>query len=119
METSDGYELTMFRITGKTKRKTVPNQWSKGVVLLLHGFTGDAYTWFKRRDTSQAFLPSQLFYRGYDVWIGNIRGTRYSITHRSLDRDASNAQERAFFDYELTDVAKNDIPAMVERIMIE
>ena len=119
--TEDGYELTMFRILGKRKRKTIKNQWTKGVVLLLHGFTKDSYTWFDRRrgDETKPFLPHALFVRGYDVWLGNIRGTRYSITHEEFDRDASNAQERAFFDYEATDIARNDIPAMVKKIMLE
>ena len=90
-------------------------------MLLLHGFTKDAYTWFDRRrgDGEEPVLPAVLFYRGYDVWMGSIRGTRYSITHTTLDRDASNAQESAYFDYDATDVARNDIPAMVELIMRE
>ena len=111
----------MFRLLGIRRRKQVRNQWTKGVVLLLHGFSKDAYTWFDRRrgDENEAFLPAQLLYRGYDVWIGNIRGTRYGQTHETLDRDASNAEERAFFNYNVTDIARNDIPAMVELIMQE
>ena len=109
----------MFRLLGLTRRKTVANQWSKGVVLLLHGFSKDAYTWFdhRRGDVSKPFLPSQLFERGYDVWIGNYRGTRYSITHKDWDPIDDNLEARYYFDYTATEIAKKDIPAMVKLIM--
>ena len=118
-ETEDGYELTMFRLTGLKKRKKVADQWSKGVVLLLHGFSKDAYTWFdhRRGDVSKPFLPTTLFERGYDVWLGNVRGTRYSITHPDYDPINDNSDAKEYFDYEATVIAKNDIPAMVKLIM--
>ena len=97
----------------------MPNQWSKGVVLLLHGFTKDAYSWFDRRngDQSKPFLPHALFVKGYNVYLGSVRGTRFSITHDRWDRDASSYEEEQYFDYEATDIARNDIPVMVEMIM--
>ena len=118
-ETEDGYELTMFRLIGLKKRRQVQNQWSKGVVLLLHGFSKDAYTWFdhRRGNVTEPFLPTTLFERGYDVWLGNVRGTRYSITHPDLDPINDNIDAREYFDYEATVIAKNDIPAMVKLIM--
>ena len=117
--TDDQYDLTMFRILGKSKRKKTNNQWSKGVVLLLHGFSKDAYTWFdhRRGDVTKPFLPTMLHDRGYDVWIGNYRGTRYSLTHKDWDPIDNNLDAREYFDYEATDIAKNDIPAMVKLIM--
>ena len=68
--TRDGYDLTMFRIVGDSNKEKVPNQWSKGAVLLLPGFSKDAYTWFdhRRGDMNEPFLPTTLFNEGYDVW---------------------------------------------------
>ena len=83
-------------------------------MLLLHGFTKDSYTWFRRSDDKKPVLPTTLFERGYDVWLGNIRGTRYSITHKKYD---SKRDARKYFDYEARDIARNDIPAMVKLIM--
>lgn len=56
-------------------------------MFLLHGFSKDSYTWFdhRRGDMSKPVLPAMLFDLGYDVWLGNIRGTRYSLSHRSYD----------------------------------
>lgn len=84
--------------------------------MLLHGFTSDAYTWFDRRrgDENEPFLPVTLFNEGYDVWLGNTRGTRYSFTHTSLD---AFANDEAFFDYDIEEIARQDIPAMVKLIM--
>ena len=115
-QTDDGYDITMFRFIGAKRTRLVKNQWSKGVVLLLHGMSKDAYTWFdtRRGDPSKPFLPTALFERGYDVWIGNYRGTRYSITHNEWN-PLDDAKD--YFDYDATTIAKNDIPAMVKRIM--
>ena len=48
-QTDDGYDITMFRFIGAKRTRLVKNQWSKGVVLLLHGMSKDAYTWFDTR----------------------------------------------------------------------
>ena len=109
----------MFRLIGLKKRKQVANQWSKGVVLLLHGFSKDAYAWFdhRRGDVSKPFLPTTLFERGYDVWLGSVRGSRYSNTHPEYDPVNDNSDAKDYFDYEATTIARNDIPAMVKLIM--
>ena len=94
----------------------MPNQWTKGVVFLLHGFTKDAYTWFdhRRGDMSKPVLPVMLFDLGYDVWLGNIRGTRYSLSHKKYD---AFDDDKKFFNYEIEKIARNDIPTMIEQIM--
>ena len=115
VETQDGYELTAFRLIGRRRRKKIPNQWSKGPVLLLHGFAKDAYQWMDRSDTSSEVLPAKLFRLGYDPWIFSTRGTRYSITHSSLDARRSTAEQ--YWNYDFEDVANNDIEAMLKLIM--
>ena len=114
--TSDGHDLTLFRMKGGVNKKPIPGQWSKGVILLLNGFTKDAFTWFDTRsgDPSKPVMPVQLFDLGYDVWIGNIRGNRYSRGHKTLD---INEDDRDFFDFAIEDIAKKDLPEMVQQIM--
>lgn len=51
---------------------------------------------------------------GYDVWLGNNRGNKYSRKHVSIDPDLDNAQ---FFDFSFEDLGKYDVPAQVNYIL--
>lgn len=56
----------------------------------------------------------KLFKAGHDVWLGNIRGTQYTLGHTSLD---AFDDDEAFFDYDNVDISLNDVPAMIEKIV--
>lgn len=43
---------------------------------------------------SRIFAAFLLYEAGYDVWLGNYRGTEYSEGHESL-----NATQREYWDY--------------------
>ena len=49
---------------------------------------------------------------GYDVWLGNNRGNRYSNTHTTL----SNTQ-KAYWDYYQQDMAEQDLPAFIDFVI--
>ena len=69
--TDDGYILNMFRIK---KAQHVPA--GTPAVFLQHGITDSADCWIMHyADKAPAF---QLVNDGYDVWLGNQRGTKYS-----------------------------------------
>lgn len=58
-------------------------------------------------------MPLRLVDEGYDVWLGNSRGTLYSNKH---DRDGDwSIQERWNFDW--TSMGLYDIPAYVNRVL--
>ena len=50
---------------------------------------------------------------GYDVWIGNLRGNKYSYEHERLD-PAENPKE--FFDFSIEHHTKYDLVAMIDYI---
>ena len=53
----------------------------------------------------------QLAEAGYDVWVGNNRGTDYSQEHSSLlPTDAE------FWNFTWETMGKYDLPAMVNRV---
>ena len=85
--TTDGYILTLFRIIADKHGDKIEGQGRHGPLLMQHGFTTDSISWFDVSDVSRAALPVQLFEEGFDVWLGNNRGTRHSRKHQWLDAD--------------------------------
>jgi lysosomal acid lipase/cholesteryl ester hydrolase len=49
---------------------------------------------------------------GFDVWLGNNRGNKYS--QRSIHRDPNSAK---FWDYSVDDFALHDIPDTIQYII--
>jgi lysosomal acid lipase/cholesteryl ester hydrolase len=55
---------------------------NKPVIILQHGFLDSFLFWLINGDKSLAF---RLVDSGYDVWINNSRGNRFSKEHAFLD----------------------------------
>ncbi|KAJ3659191.1 hypothetical protein Zmor_010893 [Zophobas morio] len=101
--TSDGFILTMFRIP--PKKSTAP----KYPVYLQHGLssTSDYFVSIKRN--SLAFVLADA---GFDVWLGNYRGTRYSQTHQNL-----TVFDPEYWDHSMDDIITYDYPALFSTIL--
>lgn len=110
MTTDDGYILSVQRIPqGHSVGDVAPNNNNKQPVLLQHGLLVDGMTWlFNSPDES---LPLILADNGFDVWINNIRGTRFSRRHVTLDPSSPE-----YWSWTWDDLATHDLPAVIDFI---
>ena len=94
VETDDNYLLKMFRIRKK-------GQEGRGkAVFLQHGLFSDADCWCQVKEKSLGYVLAEA---GYDVWMGNNRGNKYS-RHNSRINPNDNYAE--FFDYSFYELGK-------------
>ena len=97
--TDDGYILNVFRILPKERVENAP------VVFMQHGIIDSANCWIMHQaDIAPAF---QLVRAGYDVWLGNQRGTTYSMDHLSLDYK----KDKEYWQFSFTEMGEFDAPA--------
>lgn len=102
VKTDDGYFLTMFRIQKPISKPVSP----RPVVLLMHGLLGSADDWLLLGPgQSLAYLLAD---QGYDVWLGNVRGNKYSRRHAS-----KHPGQPDFWMYSNDEIALHDLPAMI------
>jgi pimeloyl-ACP methyl ester carboxylesterase len=106
--TPDGYILGVYRIPhGRNTQATTPGR----PVLLQHGLLDSGATWVMNfADQSLGFILADA---GYDVWIGNVRGNRYSRAHVKYDPN----HDEAFWDFSFDEMANIDFPSMVYYIL--
>ncbi|KAE8881712.1 hypothetical protein PF003_g34375 [Phytophthora fragariae] len=108
--TADRYVLTMHRIPksyDETQSGSAAATNKPVVILLQHGLLDSSYTWvLNYRDQSLAFILADL---GYDVWLGNNRGTTWSKEHKDFSTD-----DERFWDFTWEDMGKYDLPAMIK-----
>ena len=69
-------------------------------VMLQHGLMASSDTWIANKDElAPAF---RLAREGFDVWLGNNRGNKFSRHHRSINPDRNPSK---FFDFSFEDLA--------------
>ncbi|CAI2369947.1 unnamed protein product [Moneuplotes crassus] len=115
--TEDRYWLTLFRIPGakgETREEAIAQR--KPAIFLQHGILDSADTWIMHyEDEAPAFVLANA---GYDVWLGNTRGNKYSREHQTLNPDYSDEKEE-FWDFSFQEMAQYDVPANIDYIREE
>ena len=101
--TEDGFILTTFHLTGN---KDGPFKPTLPPVLIMHGALGDGASWIS--DYTEGLpMHLQLAEAGYDVWIGNNRGSEYSQDHTTLSVDQAEFWQFSWAEMGLYDDVAN------------
>ncbi|XP_044748470.1 lipase 1-like [Coccinella septempunctata] len=108
--TEDGYILGLHRILRRANNTSKPK--GRYPVLLVHGLESSAVDWINHHGTDS--LPYLLLNEGYDVWLGNVRGTQASLNHTSIDHRVDPSR---FWDSSVHEIGFYDLPAMVDYII--
>jgi len=119
--TPDGYVLGLQRIVasqvnadddgtdgadGADEQRQPPK-----VVLFVHGFMQSSEAFVIRRNSSNS-VPLVLAAAGYDVWLGNNRGNKYSCKHTTR-----KPAHEEFWDFSLDEMIRFDLPTMIEYVL--
>lgn len=57
--------------------------------------------------------------QGYDVWLGNNRGNRYSINHTTYNPFGSFKDRRHYWSFSWHEMGMYDLPAMIDYVLNE
>ena len=108
VHTEDKYILSTFHILGKSgvERDTS----SQGTVLVQHGDRMDGTSMMANFEEGLPF-HLQLVDAGYDVWVGNNRGTMYSWEHETL-----SAEDAEYWDWTWSAMGLYDDVANIKAI---
>ena len=103
--TSDDHVLTLFRIQAKNG----PITEGKPVVYMQHCLCGSADDYIiNGEDNSIGLILANL---GYDIWLGNNRGNKYSL---GATKKMKNSK---FWDFSFQEMGKYDVPAIIKYIV--
>ncbi|XP_055611395.1 lipase 3-like [Uranotaenia lowii] len=108
VETYDGFKVEMHRISASPTAG--PFDPEKPPVFLMHGLMGSSGDWIMIGPKNA--LPYLLADRGYDVWMGNGRGNRYSNEHSYLTDNM-----REYWEFSWHEVGIYDMPVMIDFVL--
>ncbi|KAH3758990.1 gastric triacylglycerol lipase [Pelomyxa schiedti] len=100
--TADNFELGMQRIP--------PTKAGSRAVLLMHGVFTNAGCWVANFPFND--LAFMLHDAGWDVWLGNFRGTVYSYYNANYTAD-----EEKFWEWSWPEMGTYDVPAMIDYVL--
>ena len=117
VETKDGYKLTIHRLKRKEEvNHNVDNDDDdvndigerKRVAFLQHGLKSSSADWLIG-DMAYTICDA-----GYDVWMGNFRGNRFSKEHIAM-----TDEQKEFWDFSFDEHGSVDLPCMLDLVLTE
>jgi len=117
VQTGDGYLLGLHRLGWRSGEEgTRVNSGREGgvkkkVVYLHHGLMMNSEVWVCLTERERC-LPFELVEKGYDVWLGNNRGNKYS--KKSVHTAPTSS---AFWNFSMDQFAFHDIPDSIAYIL--
>ncbi|POR38622.1 Putative lipase C16A3.12c [Tolypocladium paradoxum] len=116
VQTKDGFLLGIHRLQwrkGEEGQKVNygPSSVKKRIAYLHHGLLMNSEVWVCLTD-EQRCLPFELVERGFDVWLGNNRGNKYS--KKSIHSSPTTVK---FWDFSMDEFVFHDIPDSIAYIL--
>ncbi|KAH7409787.1 Alpha/Beta hydrolase protein [Phaeosphaeria sp. MPI-PUGE-AT-0046c] len=117
VQTGDGYLLGLHRLGWKPGEEgTRVNSGRDGgvqkkIVYMHHGLMMNSEVWVCLTERERC-LPFELVERGYDVWLGNNRGNKYS--KKSVHTAPTSS---SFWNFSMDQFAFHDIPDSIAYIL--
>lgn len=118
VQTGDGYLLGLHRLGWKRGEEGArvnagpgKDGLRKKVVYLHHGLMMNSEVWVCLTERERC-LPFELVERGYDVWLGNNRGNKYS--KKNIHMAPTDAK---FWNFSMDQFAFHDIPDSIAYIL--
>ncbi|GAB4852869.1 sphingosine N-acyltransferase subunit lip1, variant 2 [Ancistrocladus abbreviatus] len=106
VQTKDGHLIALqhvFSASAKLKQGSGPP------VLLQHGLFMGGDAWFlNSNEESLGFILADC---GFDVWVGNVRGTHWSHGHVSL-----SVKDKEYWDWSWEELALYDLTEMINYV---
>lgn len=118
VQTKDGYLLGVHRLPYKkgeeqngVRVNAAIDSIRKPVVYLHHGLLMNSEVWVCLTEEERC-LPFALAEQGYDVWLGNNRGNKYSKKSTKCSPSATK-----FWNFSIDEFAFHDIPDTITYIL--
>ncbi|CAH2244372.1 jg25322 [Pararge aegeria aegeria] len=109
--TEDGYILGVHRIPHGRDSKNLPE--NKPVAFLMHGLLCSSAEYITMGPgTALAYILAE---EGFDVWLGNARGTYYSRRHTNLNPDARF--NSTYWKFSWDEIGNKDLPSMIDYVL--
>ncbi|KAL9584504.1 MAG: hypothetical protein Q9212_002090 [Teloschistes hypoglaucus] len=116
VQTGDGYLLGLHRLGWRKGEEGLRVNAGDGgirkpVIYMHHGLLMNSEVWVCLTEKKRC-LPFMLVEKGYDVWLGNNRGNKYS-----KKSTRASPTSNAFWDFSMDQFAFHDIPDSIDYIL--